>query len=91
MSQTQELLQELRDKGWTISAIANEVGVSRNAVDAWYGGESSPRAIVAVNMMLRSLLDKSPPPQRRYGPDAPQRQPKKDLASDTSQVEQPSP
>jgi lambda repressor-like predicted transcriptional regulator len=35
MNDVQELLAGLQYKGWTLTAIADEFGISRNAVDSW--------------------------------------------------------
>lgn len=66
-SETQELLQELRDKGWTWSAVAGALECHRNAVDRWYRGERVPSNPGLVNKALKALAEKKRiPKQRRY-------------------------
>ena len=42
MNEVQELLAGPRAKGWTLAAIADELGITRNAVDAWRSGARFP-------------------------------------------------
>jgi hypothetical protein len=80
MDDVQRLLGELLKKGWTYSALGEKLGVGWDSVKAWRSGKHSPRADQAVVLALTMLLDQQPPPKRRYGPDAPQRRPKKNPA-----------
>ncbi len=78
MNDIQEMIAELRSNGWTLAAVADEVAVSRNTVDRWYRGERYPTNAAGVRVMLRRLSARRRiPKRRRYGPDAPQRQPRK--------------
>ncbi len=63
---TQDLLNELRESGWTWSAIAGELQVHRNAVDRWWRGERVPKTPALVNEALKRLLDRKAPKRRRY-------------------------
>ena len=42
MNEIQERLATLQDKGWTLAAIADEVGVTVNAVEKWKAGRRYP-------------------------------------------------
>jgi hypothetical protein len=75
MEEGQKLISKLIDSGWTYAAIAGEMGIHWHTVKRWHKGES--RISKAATIGLSTLLEKSPPPKRRYGPDAPQRQTKK--------------
>ncbi len=78
MNDVQEALAALRAKGWTLAAIADELGMTRNAVDAWRSGTRFPsNAVVVKRELVRLSSRKRIPKQRRYGPDAPQRRPRK--------------
>ena len=66
MTELQAKLGELRDKGWTLAAIADEVGAARRTVDRWYGGELYPRNAKSVLVVLSQLAArKRVPPKRR--------------------------
>ena len=65
MNDIQELLEQLRGKRWTISAIADEMGVSRNAVDHWRAGNRYPSNTVAVKHELERLLSRRSVPKKR--------------------------
>jgi predicted transcriptional regulator len=63
----QELIGQLREKGWTLSAVADEMGVSRNAVDLWRSGSRYPTNVLAVKHELeRLLVRKRIPKRKRY-------------------------
>jgi plasmid maintenance system antidote protein VapI len=71
------LLEELLKSGWTYAAIATEMGVHWHTIKRWHSGDSRVSKAAAIG--LSTLREKSPPPKRRYSPDAPQRHPKKHL------------
>jgi len=56
---TEEILSQLRDKGWSDIKIAKEVGVSRSTVNRWRQGQPPEKAML-VNGALSRLL-------RRHG------------------------
>ena len=62
-----EKLSELQDKGWTLAAIADGIGMSISAVEKWKSGVAYPGASKPVMLALDALLKKRPPKQRRYG------------------------
>ena len=67
MNDVQELITQLREKGWTLSAIADEIGVSRDAVDLWRMGKRYPATSQAIKGELgRLLLRKRVPKRKRY-------------------------
>ena len=52
-----------------MAAIADEVGVTVNAVEKWKAGDRDPRAKKAILTRLETLTkNKRIPPQRRYAP-----------------------
>ena len=81
MNEVQELIAQLRSKGWTLAAVADELGVAANTLGRWQAGSRHPSNPVPVVELLRRLLGRRRvPKQKRYGPDAPQRQSRKGLA-----------
>ena len=65
MNDVQEMLSELQGKGWTLTAIADEFEISRNAVDSWRSGKHLPQQSVAVKRELERLLSRRRIPKRR--------------------------
>jgi transcriptional regulator with XRE-family HTH domain len=64
MDNIHSLLVVLKVKGWTNASIADEIGVTVNAVEKWQSGErniSQSRLI-----LLNQLIKKIPPKKRRY-------------------------
>ncbi len=81
MAEIQELLAQLQAKGWTIAAIADELGMARLSVAGWKAGKHEPANSKVVGAALKQLRSRRRiPKRRRYGPDAPQRQPRKGTA-----------
>ena len=67
MNNIQLDLADLQEKGWTLAALADELGVTVNAVEKWKAGDRYPRNAKAVLMLLGQLaLKKRVPKQRRY-------------------------
>ena len=67
MNDVQEHIKVLRDKGWTLAAIADEVGVSTRAAEYWQQGARYPENAKAVMIVLDALTKrKRVPKQRRY-------------------------
>ena len=74
MNDVQAKLKELNGKGWTLAAIADEVGVSNTAVYRWQSGDRYPENAKAVGMALDTLMKrKRIPKQRRYAKGSRQR------------------
>lgn len=69
MNDVQEKITELEAKGWTQAAIADEVGLTSNAVAKWKAGDRYPANSKMVLMGLDALAKrKRIPKQRRYAP-----------------------
>jgi transcriptional regulator with XRE-family HTH domain len=67
MNDMQTKIAELQSKGWTLAAIADEVGVTVNAVEKWKAGDRYPANSKAVLNLLGKLAQKKRvPKQRRY-------------------------
>ena len=74
MNDVQQAVSALRDKGWTLAAIATELGTHRETVARWANGSRHPDQVRAVMALLAGLLArKRIPKQRRYGPGSRQR------------------
>jgi uncharacterized protein YjcR len=64
MSDVKSILANLKAKGWTNVAIADEIGVKVNSVEKWQSGD---RNITASHLkLLNQLTTKKPPKKRRY-------------------------
>ena len=67
MNDIQSMLVDLQKKGWTLSALADELGLTPNAIEKWKAGDKYPNNAKAVLMLLDQLLRrKRIPKQRRY-------------------------
>lgn len=67
MNDIQIKIQELQEKGWTLAALADELGVTVNAVEKWKAGDRYPRNAKAVLIVLELLVElKQIPKKRRY-------------------------
>ena len=58
----------LRDKGWTLSAIADALPAKRNSVRGWLEGLYYPRYAADVLDGLHRLLERRRIPKRRRYP-----------------------
>jgi hypothetical protein len=58
-------IAELKAKGWTLAAVADEVGVTWFTVKRWETGEQYPDTPKPVLMMLDSLLKRRRVPKKR--------------------------
>jgi transcriptional regulator with XRE-family HTH domain len=71
MSDIQTKIAELQKRGWTISALADELEVSRDAVDKWMAGNRNPVNAKGINTMLDQIARrKRVPKKRRYTKDS---------------------
>lgn len=69
MTEVQSKLVALQEKGWTLAAIADELGVAHNTVEKWKAGDRTPRGQKMVMASLDNLLRrKTVPKKRRYTP-----------------------
>ena len=64
MDDVQTLLADLKAKGWTNAAIADEIGVTVNAVEKWQAGDRNISRSHLI--LLNQLIKKKPPKKRRY-------------------------
>ncbi len=66
-SEIQLRIAKLTEKGWTLAAIADELGVTSDTVELWKAGKRNPTNAKAVLMMLDKVAEKKRvPKQRRY-------------------------
>ena len=65
MNDIRTKLAELEAKGWTLAALADELGVTRNAVEKWKAGDRYPTNAKAVLALLTRLATKKRIPKRR--------------------------
>ena len=66
MNEVQRYIRDLKANGWTHQAIDDEVGVRWNSLRSWEAGTGNPANVKAVELALGMLLDRKPPPKRRY-------------------------
>ena len=66
MNDVQIKLAELKEKKWTYAAIADEFGLTSDAIEKWKSGSRSPHGEKAILDKLAQLAKKKPPKQRRY-------------------------
>ena len=66
MNDVQKLIQQLQGEGWTLAAIADEVGMSWRTLKRWESGETYPDTSRPVVLALDILMKRKPPPRRRY-------------------------
>ena len=65
MNDVQELLTELRSKGWTKAAISDEIGVEYDTVARWERGVRYPNNVGGVKLQLSELLRRRRVPKKR--------------------------
>jgi len=66
MNEIQTKLADLKSVGWTYASIADEVGVTSDAVEKWKAGIRKPHSEKLVLIRLTQLIKVNPPKQRRY-------------------------
>ena len=67
MSEVQDVLADLKFKGWTLAAIADALEVHRETVANWDAGRHPPANPKLIEGALRELLRRrSVPKKRRY-------------------------
>ena len=67
MNDIQIKIKELQEKGWTLAALADELGVTVNAVEKWKAGDRYPSNAKSVLIVLEELTErKRIPKKRRY-------------------------
>ncbi len=66
MNDVQSRIIQLQEKGWTLAAMADELGVTTNAVEKWKAGDRQPaNAKITLVMLDRLARRKLPPIKRR--------------------------
>ena len=58
-------LTNLRIKGWTLAAIADELEVTKNAVEKWNAGDRTPANRKSTLEHLNRLLQRRRVPKKR--------------------------
>ena len=66
MNDVQQKLVELRERGWSVASMADELGVHNMTVHRWVSGNRYPENSKPVLMALDTLVKRKPPPRRRY-------------------------
>jgi transcriptional regulator with XRE-family HTH domain len=67
MNEIQKRISELQNKGWTLAALADELGVAHNTVEKWKAGHRQPANAKAVyTMMDKIACRKRIPKKKRY-------------------------
>ena len=66
MNEVQERISQLRENGWTLAALADELGFHAFTVRRWQDGVRSPNGLNLVVDSLRRLANDAPPPKRRF-------------------------
>lgn len=67
MNDVQAKIAELQEKGWTLTALADELGVTTNAVEKWKAGDRYPANSKAILAMIDEIAKrKRIPKKRRY-------------------------
>ena len=65
MNDVQEKLLELKDRGWTMAAVADELDVSHMTVFRWQKGMRKAENSRSVLHMLDTLMKRKRIPKRR--------------------------
>jgi len=67
MNDIQIRIAQLEEKGWTLAALADELGITPNAVEKWKAGDRHPSNTKAILLLLDQLAkQKRIPKKRRY-------------------------
>ncbi|MEK7396112.1 MAG: DNA methyltransferase [Candidatus Poribacteria bacterium] len=61
MNEIPDIITSLQTKGWTLAALAGELGVTTNAVEKWKASDRSPSNFKVVRTRLEDLLASSSP------------------------------
>ena len=72
MNEAQELLVQLKERGWTMAAVADELDTHYNTVQKWAAGDRSPANATAVKHELERLLARRRVPKGKRYKKAPQ-------------------
>ncbi|MBI2170660.1 MAG: helix-turn-helix domain-containing protein [Chloroflexi bacterium] len=66
MNDVQQRLAVLQEKGWTLAAIADELGLTPNAVQKWKSGDRQRVSKATLEALNRLQRRQRIPKQRRY-------------------------
>ena len=67
INEIQSRIAQLVEKGWTLAAIADELGVKPDTVENWRAGRRNPTNAKAILAMLDKVLEKKRiPKKKRY-------------------------
>ena len=72
MNDIQEMLSQLREKGWTWAAIADELDTHRETVSRWWSCQYYPDHPKMVVAALQDLLRRRAVPKRKRYKQIPQ-------------------
>lgn len=62
-------IAKLAEKGWTLAAIADELGVTSDTVELWKAGKRNPTNVRGILLMLDRVSEmKRIPKKKRYAP-----------------------
>jgi transcriptional regulator with XRE-family HTH domain len=74
-SEVQVRITQLMEKGWTLAAMADELGVTSDTIELWRAGKRNPTNAKGVLLMLYKVSEKKRiPKKKRYAKGS--RQPK---------------
>ena len=65
MNAVQEMLADLEGKGWSLAAIAVEMGIAYNTAQKWKAGDRYPSNAKAVLVLLDTLAQRKRVPRKR--------------------------
>ena len=65
INEIQSRIAQLVEKGWTLAAIADELGVKPDTVENWRAGRRNPTNAKAILAMLDKVLEKKRIPKRK--------------------------
>jgi transcriptional regulator with XRE-family HTH domain len=67
MNEIQTRIAELQEKGWTLAALADELGITVNAVEKWKAGDRQPANSKAIYALIDEIANrKRIPKKKRY-------------------------
>jgi len=64
-SEIQSKIAQLTKRGWTMAAIADELGVTSDTVELWRAGKRNPTNAKGILLMLDRVSEKKRIPKRK--------------------------